>query len=67
MRTRASLIGLGLALMAMSAAAQTNVQNSNNGVSGQVPVYSGAATLGSGASSPITVSGSNVGIGTTIR
>jgi hypothetical protein len=55
-----------VAAVAVSAVAQTGttVTNSNNGVSGTVPVYSGAATLGSGSASPITVSGSNVGIGT---
>ncbi len=54
-------------MMAAGAVAQsgTTVTNSNNGVSGKVPVYSGTATLGDGSSSPITVSGSNVGIGTT--
>jgi len=58
-------LGLGLALASVGAAAQTTVTNSNNGVSGAVPVYSGTATLGPGSSSPISVSGSNVGIGAT--
>jgi len=43
-------LGLGLALVSAGAAAQTGtpVTNSGNGVSGTVPVYSGAATLGAG-------------------
>lgn len=55
---------LGFCMMALtvSAAAQTNVTNSNNGTSGTVPVYNGAASV---TNSPISVSGGNVGIGTT--
>ncbi len=49
-----------LAAFAVSAAAQTNVTNSNNGTANTVPVYTGSATLGN---SPIAVSGGNVGIG----
>lgn len=63
------LVGLAFSIagLAAGAAAQTGtpVTNSNNGVSGKVPVYSGTATLGDGNSSPITVTGSNVGIGAT--
>src|ERR1035437_9651424 len=59
MRTRASLIGLGLALLAMSAAAQTVT---GSGTTNTVPVFTGTSTVGN---SPITVSGGNVGIGTT--
>ena len=59
MRTRASLIGLGLALMAMSAAAQTVT---GSGTTNTVPVFTGTSTVGN---SPISVSGGNVGIGTT--
>jgi hypothetical protein len=59
MRTRASLIGLGLALMAMSAAAQTVT---GSGTTNTVPVFTGTSTVGN---SPISVSGGNVGIGET--
>ena len=51
-----------LAAFAMSAMAQTNVTNNNDGTASTVPVYTGSATLGN---SPISVSGGNVGIGTT--
>lgn len=51
-----------LAAFAVSAMAQTNVTNSNNGTANTVPVYTGSATLGN---SPISISGGNVGIGTT--
>ena len=55
--------GLRLVMAAAIGAAQTtNVTNSNNGTTNTVPVYTGSATLGN---SPISVSGSNVGIGTT--
>ncbi len=58
-----NLAWLVLALMAAGmAAAQTTVTNSNNGTTNAVPFYTGTATLGN---SPISVSGSNVGIGTT--
>ena len=50
-----------LAAFAMSAMAQTNVTNNNDGTASTVPVYTGSATLGN---SPISVSGGNVGIGT---
>ncbi len=58
------LIGLAfsIAVLGASTAAQTTVTNSNNGTTNAVPVYTGSATLGN---SPISVSGSNVGIGTT--
>ena len=55
-------IAVCVAVFAVSAAAQTNVTNSNNGTANTVPVYTGSATLGN---SPIAVSGGNVGIGTT--
>jgi hypothetical protein len=55
-------LGFCLLAFALAASAQTNVTNSNNGTTNAVPVYSGSATLGN---SPISVSGSNVGIGTT--
>jgi hypothetical protein len=55
------LFGFCLAAFAMSAAAQTNVTNNNDGTANTVPVYTGTATLGN---SPISVSGGNVGIGT---
>lgn len=51
-----------LALMAAGAAAQTTVTTSGTTSSGTVPVFNGTATV---TNSPITVSGSNVGIGTT--
>ena len=55
-------IAVCVAVFAVSAAAQTNVTNSNNGTANTVPVYTGSATLGN---SPIAVSSGNVGIGTT--
>ena len=55
-------LGICFVALAVSATAQTNVTNSNNGTSGTVPVYNGAASI---TNSPISVSGSNVGIGTT--
>ena len=48
-------------LLATGAAAQTTVTTSG-GTTNTVQVYTGSATLGN---SPISVSGSNVGIGTT--
>lgn len=45
-----------------TAAAQTKVTNSNNGATNTAPMYTGSATL---SKSPISVSGGNVGIGTT--
>jgi hypothetical protein len=58
MRIRESLIGLGLGLMAISAAAQVT----GSGTSGTVPQFTGTSAIGN---SPISISGSNVGIGTT--
>ncbi len=59
MRTRASLIGLGLALLAMSAAAQVT----GSGTAGTVPVFTGSGTSIGNSSAPITVSSTgNVGI-----
>ncbi|MFZ0964787.1 MAG: hypothetical protein WAO35_28350 [Terriglobia bacterium] len=55
-------IAVCVAVFAVSAAAQTNVTNSNNGTANTVPVYTGKATLGN---SPITASSGKVGIGTT--
>jgi hypothetical protein len=57
---QASLVIL---LAAVGAAAQTAVTNNNDGASGTVPVYTGSSTVGN---SPISISGSNVGIGTKI-
>lgn len=67
MRTRASLIGLGLAFMAMSAAAQTTVTSSGTtATTGNVPYVSASTSTSTTVSpSPISVSGGNVGIGTT--
>ena len=62
MRKNVSLIWLGLIVIAVHGAAQTTVTNNNNGTNGSIPVYSGTATL---TNSPISDSGSNVGIGTT--
>ncbi len=50
-----------LLLMAAGAAAQTAVTTSG-GTTNAIPMFTGSATVGN---SPITVSGSNVGIGTT--
>jgi hypothetical protein len=67
MRTRASLIGFGLALMAMSAAAQTTVTSSGTtATTGNVPYVSASTTTSTTIQpSPISVSGGNVDIGTT--
>ncbi len=67
MHKRVKLAWLSVVLIAAGAAAQTvtTVTNNNDGITGIVPVYSGAATLAAGNSSPISVSGGNVGIGTT--
>jgi len=54
-------VAIGIAAFAMSAAAQTTVTNNNDGAAGTVPVYTGTSTEGN---SPISVSGGNVGIGT---
>ena len=50
-----------LAAFAMSAVAQTTVTTSGTTTSGTVPVFNGTSAV---TNSPITVSGSNVGIGT---
>jgi hypothetical protein len=55
-------VSLSLAALAMSAMAQTTVTTSGTTSSSTVPVFNGTATV---TNSPITVSGSNVGIGTT--
>ena len=57
-----NLLAICVVVFAASASAQTAVTNNNDGTTNAVPVYTGSATLGS---SPISVSGSNVGIGTT--
>jgi hypothetical protein len=61
MRMRKSLTGLGLALMALSAAGQVT----GSGTPGTVPEFTGTSngtsTIGN---SPISINGSNVGIGT---
>ena len=62
MYRRSVLIAVCLIFLGLRASAQTNVTNSNNGTTNTVPVYTGSATLGN---SPISVSGSSVGIGTT--
>ena len=54
-------LGLGLALASVGAAAQTVT---GSGTSGTVPVFTGASTIGD-SRTPIVVSSSNVGIGTT--
>ena len=51
-----------VAVLAMSATAQTTVTNNNDGTAGTIPVYTGSATLGN---SVITQSSTKVGIGTT--
>ena len=53
-------LGLGLALASAGAAAQTTV-TTTGGTTNTVPVFTGSSTVGN---SPIAVSGSNVGIGT---
>lgn len=59
MKSACMWVGLGLALASMSAAAQTVT---GSGTTNSVPVFTGTSTIGN---SPITVSGGNVGIGTT--
>ena len=59
--TKGVLAWLGLTMMAVAAAAQTTVTTSG-GTTNTVPVFTGTSTVGN---SPISVSGSNVGIGTT--
>jgi hypothetical protein len=58
MRMRQSWIGMGLVLTAISATAQVT----GSGTSGTVPKFTGTSTIGN---SPISINGSNVGIGTT--
>lgn len=57
-----------MVLMATGAAAQTGtpVTNNGDGITDIVPVYLGPATLAAGSRSPISISGGNVRIGTTI-
>lgn len=55
-------VGAFALAVSMSAFAQTNVTNSNNGTANTVPVYTGSATIGN---SPISINGTYVGIGTT--
>ncbi|MGA7832355.1 MAG: hypothetical protein WCA21_15460, partial [Terracidiphilus sp.] len=62
MHNKIAVVAICIAAFAMSAAAQTAVTTSGTTSSGTVPVFNGAATV---TNSPITVSGSNVGIGTT--
>jgi hypothetical protein len=59
--TKGVLAWLGLTMMAVAAAAQTTVTTSG-GTTNTVPVFTGSARVGN---SPISVSGGNVGIGTT--
>lgn len=62
-RTMKKLAGLAFSIIALAAgaAAQTTVTTSG-GTTNTVPVFTGTSTVGN---SPIAVSGSNVGIGTT--
>jgi hypothetical protein len=54
---------LGLTLISsMCAIAQSNVTTTNGGTPGTIPTFTGTSNI---ESSPIAVSGSNVGIGTT--
>ncbi|MGA9038988.1 MAG: hypothetical protein WB421_00505 [Terriglobales bacterium] len=62
MHNKIAVVAICIAAFAMSAATQTAVTTSGTTSSGTVPVFNGAATV---TNSPITVSGSNVGIGTT--
>jgi hypothetical protein len=64
MQNRPTLILMSFALMAVSAAAQTNVTNSNNATTNTIPVYTGTHTLSS-TSAIYQSSSNNVGIGTT--
>lgn len=62
MRVKKLLLGyLVTTLLVLSAEAQTTVTTAG-GTTNTVPVYTGSSTLGN---SPIAISGSNVGIGTT--
>jgi len=58
------LAGLAISIIALAAgaAAQSNVTTTNGGTAGTVPVFTTGSNI---ENSPITVSGSNVGIGTT--
>jgi ABC-type Fe2+-enterobactin transport system substrate-binding protein len=58
MQNKMAAVVICIAAFAVSAAAQTTVTNGNNGVSGQVPVYSGPATIGSSA---VTITGTSGG------
>lgn len=62
MNRKSILLGFFITALAISAAAQTTVTTSGTTSSGTVPVFNGTATV---TNSPISVSGSNVGIGTT--
>ena len=59
MHNKVAAVVICIAAFAMSASAQTVT---GSGTAGTVPAFTGASALGN---SPITVSGSNVGIGTT--
>lgn len=59
---RLAAMAFVIAVLAVSATAQTTVTTSGTTSSGTVPVFNGTATV---TNSPINVSGSNVGIGTT--
>lgn len=67
MRKRVALIGLSMAMVAVTAAAQTVVNSSETtATTGNVPYVSAAtSTTTTFKPSPISASGSNVGIGTT--
>src|SRR6266702_602064 len=58
---RTTFIGTFLASLAVGVAAQTTV-TTGGGTTNTIPVFTGSSTLGN---SPISISGSNVGIGTT--
>jgi hypothetical protein len=62
MHNKIAAVAICIVVYAMSAAAQTAVTTSGTTSSGTVPVFNGAATV---TNSPISVSGGNVGIGTT--
>jgi hypothetical protein len=55
-------LGLVIVVLAVSAAAQTDVTNSNSGTTNAVPVVTESSTVGN---SPIAVGGANVGNGRT--
>jgi hypothetical protein len=54
-------VGICISVLTTAAAAQTNVTTSGTTSSGTLPVFNGIATV---TNSPISISGSNVGIGT---